>query len=266
MGILNVTPDSFSDGGKYFQQDHAFQQGLSMCQDGTDCIDIGGESSGPGSLDVSETEETLRVLPVVEALRAQSDVWISVDTWKSGVARKTIEAGADMINDVTALRGDPHLVEVLVETGAPVVLMYSKDTSARTSTESKEYTDVMGTVKAFFEERILWAEKQGLRQEAIILDPGMGFFISGNPQYSFEILRRLDELVAWGFPVLIGPSRKSFLSRIRPGRVLNVQEREIPGLAAACTGLHQGASWIRMHHTAEARLLIDTFCSIHSKT
>ena len=262
MGVLNRTPDSFSDGGQYFESSHAIQRVRQMLNDGVDCIDIGGESSGPGSSDVSIDEELQRVIPIIEAIRKESDVWISVDTWKSEVAQHALDAGADMINDVTALRGDPRIAEIIAEKSAPVVIMYSKDPNTRTTTTLKEYEDVIETITQFFDERLTWMQSHGISLENVVLDPGMGFFVSGVARYSFQIIRRLQELRKLGNPILLGPSRKSFLAGVSPDRTLGIQEREIPGLIAASIALWQGASFIRLHDVAQGRLLIDTLWAI----
>lgn len=218
MGILNTTPDSFSDGGRFWrdgklQVELVVEIAKKMVEDGADILDIGGESSGPNSKDVSLEEELKRVIPAVRAIReAGVDVKISVDTYKAEVVRQAIFAGATMINDVTALRGDPEMVEVVADFGKQVVLMYSKNPTARTTRTVVHYDDVVKTILAFFEERLEYAFAHGVKREQIILDPGMGLFVSGDPQYSFEIIERLGEFKALGFPVLLGPSRKSFLA------------------------------------------------------
>ncbi len=264
MGVLNVTPDSFSDGGRFSSVEQACATALSMVEAGADLIDIGGESSGPGSTGVSQQEELDRVLPVLERLRSQTDAWISIDTWRAEVAQQAILRGADLINDVTALRGDPELLHVVAQHQVPVVLMFSKDDSARTQVAFPDYEDVVAEVRAFLNERLQVAEAAGLSRTQLVLDPGLGFFVSGHPAYSFELVRRLEELVALGPPVLVGPSRKSFLARVSPGRELGVQERLIPSLGTAMAALERGASVLRMHDVAEAVLLRDTWEAIQA--
>jgi dihydropteroate synthase len=259
MGVLNVTPDSFSDGGQFLAVEEAVAQASRLLAHGADWLDIGGESTGPGSGEVSLTEELRRVLPVVERVRAaHPQVWISIDTWKAEVARQCLALGAKVINDVTALRRDPDMAQVLAEANAPVVLMYAKEANARTTNQARRYEDVIATIWNFFEERIGWAEAQGVRREQLILDPGMGAFVSADPRYSFEIVRRLPELKALGLPLLLGPSRKSFLAGVSAGRTLPPSERLIPGLGVAAIAAWQGMDILRTHDVAEGRLLLDT--------
>lgn len=271
MGILNVTPDSFSDGGAYFlgadldrSVEMAVARALEMIKEGADIIDVGGESTGPGSSDVSLEEELGRVIPVIEGIRAEEErrsigrnVLISVDTWKSEVAEKAIEAGATMVNDVTAFRGDPEMARVVadarLEGGArvPVVLMYSKDEGPRTSKENVKYTDVVAAIKEFLMERVKVAEKAGVSRDQIILDPGMGAFVSMDPEYSYEILARLEEFKDLGFPILVGTSRKSFLTThfgdMKP------EDRLEGSLSTAFEAKMNGASILRVHDVAETR-------------
>ena len=266
MGILNVTPDSFSDGGNLYVNGRldpvrAVQRVAQMIEEGADIIDIGGESSGPGSKDISLEEELERVIPVLQAIResiindgvsshlldddaldrtasqafhasssgtciqkldqgafalarASQPFLISVDTYKAEVARQAIEVGADMINDVTALRGDEKMVEILAEFEVPVVLMYSKDSTARTTRENVQYDNVVATVANFFEERISYGVKLGIARERFIIDPGMGAFVSADPKYSLEILKRLSELKKFELPILVGASRKGFIGEV----------------------------------------------------
>lgn len=175
MGILNSTPDSFSDRSRFFKLDDALEQARKMINGGADWLDIGGESSGPDSQDVPLDEELQRVIPLIQKVRMESDIWISVDTWKAEVARQSLEAGADAINDVTALRGDPELAKVVKEFEVPLVIMYSKDATPRTTGQQPDYEDVMDTIKSFFIERLQFAESNGILNKQIVLDPGMGF-------------------------------------------------------------------------------------------
>lgn len=215
MGILNVTPDSFSDGGRFDKEDLVEVAGQ-MILDGAEILDIGGESTGPGSVDVSTEEELARTISAVQRVReAFPDVMISIDTWKSDVARAAVAAGANIINDVTAGRGDPEIAKVAADFAVPLVLMYSKDESPRTTTKAVEYEDVMATVLAFLKERVEWARERGVKQ--VIVDPGMGAFVSGDPKYSWEIIDRIEELDVLACPVLLGASRKSFLGEDRQG-------------------------------------------------
>ncbi len=225
MGVLNVTPDSFFD--SFDSVETATARASEMVSEGAKIIDIGGESTGPGSQDVAVEEELRRVIPVVEAVRKElPDIFISIDTWKSEVARAAIEAGADMVNDVTA---------GILDMDVPIVLMHSKDDSPRTTTDKVEYEDVMKTVIEFLEEKIAIC-----KSSQIIVDPGMGAFVSGNPEYSYEILHRLGELRSLGKPILVGASRKSFLGG-------EVEDRLEGSLAAACMAVMNGAKIVRAH-------------------
>ncbi|MDP6332422.1 MAG: dihydropteroate synthase, partial [SAR324 cluster bacterium] len=258
MGILNITQDSFSDGSLFFKMDAAIAQARKMIADGADWLDIGGESSGPDSTEITQDEELQRVIPLIKKIREVSEIWISVDTWKSEVARKSLEAGADAVNDVTALRGDTEMVKVIAEYKVPVILMFSKDRSARTSRQDSDYVDVVGTLKSFFSERLKYADSNGIDKSQIVLDPGMGFFISGKAKYSFEVIQRISELQEFELPLLIGPSRKSFLAGVTRGRSLNLSERDIPCATVSSIALWQGVTLLRFHEVEQGRKLIDT--------
>lgn len=234
IGILNVTPDSFSDGGRFLSEDLG-EVARSMIEDGAEILDLGGESSGPGSVDVSLDEELQRVLPALEVLRGMP---VSIDTWKSEVARAACERGAVMINDVTAGRGDPRIFDVAVEFNVPIVLMYSKNATVRTDRAMVEYEDVMKTVKDFLRERISVARGRGVRK--IIIDPGMGAFVSGDPKWSFEILDRISELDELGCSILLGTSRKGFLGEDKLGMTL-----------ATTLQLNGKVDYLRVHDVTE---------------
>ena len=237
-----------------------------MINDGADLIDIGGESSGPDSQDVPLDEELQRVIPLIQNIRRDSDIWISVDTWKAEVARKSLEEGADAINDVTALRGDPELAKVVKEFQVPLVIMYSKDATPRTTEQQPEYEDVIDTIKIFFRERLRFAESIGILKKQIVLDPGMGFFLSGNTKFSFEVISRITELLEFDLPLLLGPSRKSFLADVSKDRTLNFSDRDIPGAVVSSIALWQGISILRFHEVKQGRLLIDTIEALKSST
>jgi len=262
MGILNVTPDSFSDGGKYLKVDLAVKRALEMVEQGADIIDIGGESTGPGSKDVSADNELERVIPVFEKLRGETDAILSVDTYKSTVALHAFKVGADMVNDVTALRADDKMAHIVAQHNKPVVLMYSKDDTPRTCREAVQYEDVVETIKGFLAERIEYAENEGVKRENIIVDPGMGAFISTDEKYSLQILKKLKQFEDFGLPILIGPSRKSFI-----GQVLDLPlDRRIEGGLASCTvSLMNGASILRVHDVVETRRVADmVYAIMHS--
>ena len=264
MGILNITPDSFSDGSLFFKMDTAIAQASKMIADGADWLDIGGESSGPDSTEITQDEELQRVIPLIKKIREVSEIWISVDTWKSEVARKSLEAGADAVNDVTALRGDTEMVKVIAEYKVPVILMFSKDRSARTSRQDSDYVDVVGTLKSFFSERLKFADLNGIDKSQIVLDPGMGFFISGKAKYSFEVIQRISELHEFELPLLLGPSRKSFLAGVTKGRSLKFSERDIPCATVSSIALWQGVTLLRFHEVEQGRKLIDTIKALKS--
>jgi dihydropteroate synthase len=259
MGVLNITPDSFSDGGKYNITDQAIIRFDEMVEHGADIIDIGGESTGPGSVDVSEEEELERVIPVLEAVRKRCDIWISVDTYKSKVAKQALQSGADMINDVLAFRGERNMAEVLAAEEVPVVFMYSKDPSGRTSGHDQKYEDVVQHITDFFEERIKFAESHGIPKGRIIVDPGQGAFVSPEPKYSLEILRRLKEFETFGLPILIGSSRKSVI-----GKTLNLplHQRLEGSLACAAVAVMNGASIVRVHDVKATRRTLDMVSAI----
>lgn len=240
MGILNLTPDSFSDGGNYNTVKKAVQKVKEMEQKGVDIIDIGGESSGPNSKDVSLKEELNRVTPVLKAIRKITQLPISVDTYKSEVARKALEEGANVINDITALRGDSKMATVIAKYKCPVILMYSKDKTARTTRQEKNYKDVVKTIEEFLEKRIQYAKKQRISYKQIILDPGMGHFVSAISKYSYEIIARLGELKKLGYPILLGLSRKSFLGG-------TIEQRETKAEALEQIAFLNGANIFRKH-------------------
>ncbi len=241
MGVLNVTPDSFSDAGEFNSVEAAVARAKEMIQEGASIIDIGGESTGPGSEDVSSEEELRRVIPVIEAVRKElPDVFISIDTYKAEVAALAVSSGADMVNDVTAGRGDDRMFESIADLKVPAVLMYAKDDTPRTSMDEVVYEDVMRTVVEFLESRI---EELGY-DEQIAVDPGMGAFVSSDPGYSYEILERLSELKSLGRPILVGASRKSFLGG-------EVDDRLEGSLAAAVVAAQNGAKIVRVHDVRE---------------
>ena len=262
VGILNLTHQSFSGDGLASNAPQALEKARQMIAQGADWLDIGAESTGPGAPVVPLEEELQQLLPILQTLRQESNIWISVDTYKAEVARQALAAGADAINDITALRGDRQMAAVLAETHAPVILMYSKDPDARTTKTSKHYTHLLQTLENFFQERLAVLQRHGFPLEKVVLDPGMGFFVSGLPQYSFEIIRRLPELAQWGFPLLIGPSRKSFLAHVSRGKTLNVEEREIPTATVTSIAIWQGALLLRLHDVAQGRLVLDTMRSL----
>ena len=246
-GILNVTPDSFSDGGLYQNLDRALFRVEEMLAAGVDLVDVGGESTRPFAQPVPLEEEKKRVIPVVKAIRARFDgLPISVDTYKAEVASEALEAGADLINDVSALRFDPLMAKVLAESDAPVILMHMKGTP-QTMQVDPFYEDVIGEIKSFFEERVCFAESQGIKREKIILDPGLGF--GKRFEDNLAILRHLEEFSSLGFPLLIGPSRKAFL-----GQILGKEapERDVGTMAVVAYAALKGVDLVRVHNVEMA--------------
>ncbi|GJQ20597.1 MAG: dihydropteroate synthase [Bacteroidia bacterium] len=239
MGILNVTPDSFSDGGRYLSVENAVARGLAMAEEGADFLDVGGESSRPGSDPVPAAEELRRILPVIEGLAGKVAIPISVDTWKAEVARRALEAGASIINDITAMTGDPEMIQVAAEYAEGIVLMHMKGTP-QTMQKDPRYNDVVTEVKDFLARRAAEAKRAGIRQ--IFVDPGIGFGKSA--KHNLELLRRLKDLCDIGYPVLVGPSRKSFI-----GAVLNLPpEDRLEGTAGAvAVSIMNGAAVVRVH-------------------
>jgi len=247
MGILNITPDSFSDGGLYLEHERAIAHGLELIESGADIIDIGGESTRPGADPVPLEEELHRVIPVIEGIRKESDVMISVDTYKAQVAEAALAAGAGMINDISALRFDEEMIDVLLKHDVPIVLMHMQGTP-RTMQEDPQYNNVVSDIIEFLRERIAAATAAGIPRERLIVDPGIGF--GKLLQHNLEILRRLDELRALGRPILIGPSRKSFIGQLTGASV----EERLPGtIASLVLGIMKGADIIRVHDVREAR-------------
>jgi len=211
MGVVNVTPDSFSDGGKFFSNQTAIAHGQKMARDGADIIDIGGESTRPFSDEVTAAEELRRVIPVIENLAASISVPISIDTTKAEVARRAIEAGASIINDISALRLDPEMPKVAAQSGVPVILMHMLGTPKNMQV-SPTYDDVVAEIKAFLNQSIRQAVNSGIAREKIIIDPGIGFGKSFD--HNFTLIRHLSEFHTLDAPILVGPSRKSFIRNI----------------------------------------------------
>ncbi len=244
MGIVNVTPDSFSDGGQLQTVQQAVAHARSLVAAGARWIDVGGESTRPGAQPVSATEEWRRIGPVIQELLAQEvPAIISVDTYKSDVARKALEAGAHVINDISAMKFDPEMVAVVRQFQVPVVLMHMKGTP-RDMQQNPRYENLMAEISAFLEERIHFAETHGIRQ--IIVDPGIGF--GKRLEDNLEILRRIGEFRQWGYPVLLGASRKSFIGKI--AGETNPQHRLGGTLAANLLGWQRGATIFRVHDVA----------------
>ncbi|MGM8213018.1 dihydropteroate synthase [Virgibacillus sp. W0430] len=235
MGILNVTPDSFSDGGSYVNIDDAVKQARKMESQGADIIDIGGESTRPGHEKVTVTEELARVLPVIEAVKKQVNVPISIDTYKAETARHAIEAGADIINDIWGAKADPEMAAVAATYEVPIILMHNR--------MDQKYESLLGDMQADLQRSIQMAIEAGVRRDNIILDPGIGF--AKTMEHNLQVMNGLEELVALGYPLLLGTSRKSFI-----GHVLDVpaEARDNGTGATTCLGIAKGVHIVRVHN------------------
>jgi len=246
MGILNVTPDSFSDGGEHFDLDRAVEYGLQMVKDGADIIDVGGESTRPGAARVSVDEETGRVVPVIRSLREQTTAIISVDTMKAETAAKAVAAGAEIINDISALTHDPDMVAVARDVEAGVVLMHMRG-MPRTMQNEPQYDDVVEDVCDYLKSRVSELVKQGLERECLSVDPGIGF--GKTVDHNLELLMHMDRLRELDVPVVMGLSRKSLLGKLT-GR--DVNERLAGSLAALVFCVLNGANIMRVHDVKES--------------
>ena len=244
MGVVNVTPDSFSDGGLYLDPEAAVRHGLELADEGAAILDVGGESTRPGADPVDAAEETRRVVPVVERLAA-SRLRVSIDTTKVAVAEAALDAGATIVNDVSAFRFSPDLAGLVADRGAHCCLMHMLG-EPRTMQHDPRYGDVVADVKAFLEERLAFATAEGVPEEHVWLDPGIGF--GKTVEHNLELLRRLGEIVAIGRPVVVGTSRKSFLGKLAGGRP---EGERLPGtIATNVLALERGASIFRVHDVA----------------
>ncbi len=249
MGVVNVTPDSFSDGGLYLDAGAAIAHGFELEAEGADILDIGGESTRPGAEPVDAETELARVLPVIRGLvDGGAQAQISIDTSKARVAAEALSAGATLVNDVTALRGDPEMAAVVAEQEVECCLMHMLG-EPRTMQEDPRYDDVVSDVKAFLAERLAFAQSAGIAQEKILLDPGIGF--GKTVEHNLELLRRLDELVALGRPLVVGTSRKSFLGRLTGNA--DPQRRLAGTIATNVMAYERGARVFRVHEVAPVR-------------
>ena len=265
MGILNVTPDSFSDGGQFVSIDAAVSHAEQMISEGADIIDVGGESTRPGGEPISIDEEIARVVPVIEAIAQRSDVPISVDTTKSEVARAALDAGAAIVNDISALRFDFYIADVVARAGAGLVLMHSRGTPA-TMHRLPPVADIMQEVTHSLHASINMAERRGVKRESIVIDPGIGF--GKSQEQNLELLAKLDQLIAAfpDYPLLIGTSRKSFIGRIladENGTPAPVEDRLHGTMATITTAILHGAHIVRVHEVRAVRQVAKIVTSIN---
>jgi dihydropteroate synthase len=244
MGVVNVTPDSFADGGRYLDPRAAVARGLTLAAEGADLLDVGGESTRPGATYVDEAVELDRVLPVIEGLAAATEVPISIDTRKAAVARAALAAGAAMVNDVSAGRDDPELLAVAADAGVPLVLMHMQGTPA-TMQDNPGYHDVLAEVEAFLQERCAAAEAAGVAPDALVVDPGIGF--GKRDEHNYALLAGLARLTRLGHPVMVGTSRKGFIGRALD---LPVDERLEGTAATVVWAVERGARIVRVHDVA----------------
>jgi len=252
MGVLNTTPDSFSDGGKYFSFDSAVAQGEKLVEAGADILDIGGESTRPFSDPVSIEEEIRRVVPVIKALAPRIDIPISIDTTKSVVAEEALAAGASIINDISALRFDPDLADLAARHDIPVVLMHMKGTP-ETMQRSPVYRNLLEEIKSFLAERADFARQKGIAPSRVIIDPGIGF--GKTFQQNYQLIRNLHVFESLGYPVLVGPSRKAFIRNTidENGLPPDAPEAETGTQAAVAASVLNGAHIVRVHDVANSR-------------
>jgi len=258
MGVINVTPDSFSDGGKFSSPEGAKQQAASLIAAGADILDIGGESARPFSEPVTLEEELRRVIPAIREIRKISDCPISVDTVKAEMAEAALSEGADIINDISALRFDPRMADVASALEAPVILMHMKGTP-RYMQVNPSYEDVVGEVKLFLEKRVTWANSKGIPREKILIDPGIGF--GKNFHDNLVLINHLQEFTELGVPVVVGVSRKAFLGAITG--IKEAEERDVATLGAVAASSMRGADLVRVHNVALTRQVlqvVDAIC------
>jgi dihydropteroate synthase len=258
MGVINVTPDSFSDGGRFFESDAALSQAMELIEAGADILDIGGESTRPYAEPVPVDVELQRVLPLIEGIRRFSDIPISIDTVKAEVARQAIAAGADIINDVTSLRADAEMVKLAATTGVPVILMHMQG-SPETMQADPRYSSLFSEIIAFLEDRIQFATQNGVEREQIVVDPGIGF--GKTVAHNLRLVRELERFQALERPILLGASRKRFIGAIlgRP-----VEDREVGTAVVNSFAIAAGAHILRVHDVALHRqvvLLADALCN-----
>jgi len=252
MGILNVTPDSFSDGGKFYDTGRAVEQAVIMQEEGADIIDIGGESSRPGAKPVPLDVELKRVLPALKAIVKKINVIVSIDTIKAGVAEAALSEGAEMVNDISSLRGDPNMASLLAKQEVPVVLMHMRGTTPQTMQSDIRYQDIISEITEFLTERISFAQKSGIVPSRIIIDPGIGFGKSIEKD-NFTVLKHLEKFMILEKPILVGPSRKAFLGHLLD---LPVHDRGEATAAATVVAIMNGANIVRVHDIKKIKRVV----------
>ena len=261
MGILNVTPDSFSDGGEFFSVDKAVKHCEEMLKDGAKIIDIGGESTRPGSLPVPVEEEIKRTVPVIEEIRKRlgDDFFISIDTYKSEVAKRALDAGADIVNDISGFHFDENMASLVAEKKCPAVLMHIKGTP-RDMQKNPYYEDVIREIMEYFKKTIKYAQEKGVKREQLIIDPGIGF--GKRVEDNLTILKRLSEFKTFGLPILIGTSRKSFIGAIT--NESDPKNRLEGTLASLYASVKRGAKILRVHDVKETKRFLDVLLAIEN--
>jgi dihydropteroate synthase len=259
MGVVNITPDSFSDGGRFFEAQSALAQARALAAAGADILDIGGESTRPFADPVPLEEELRRVIPLIQTLSAEVNLPISIDTYKAQVAQAALAAGASLINDISALRFDPDMAPLAAAKQTPVILMHMRGTPRDMQVEP-HYDNLLGEIKDFFQERLEFAESQGLPRDLLVLDPGIGF--GKTFRHNLEILNHLDAFLDLGCPLLVGPSRKAFIGHILG--LPNGEVRDIGTLAALAVAVLRGARIIRTHNAAYARQFLTVLTAIQT--
>lgn len=251
MGIVNITPDSFSDGGMFFEKSSAVAQAEKMIEDGADILDIGGESTRPFSDEVSEEEECRRVLPVIEAIAKKINIPISIDTKKSGVAKRALNAGASIINDISALQSDPEMAKVAAEAKVPVILMHMKGTPKNMQVEPV-YADLIGEIRDFFQSVVKNAVENGISQDKIIIDPGIGF--GKTVEHNLRLIKNLNEFAFLDLPILIGTSRKAFIRKLLKQESNPMSSIVETGTQASiAAAVFAGVHIVRVHNVANTK-------------
>lgn len=258
MGIVNVTPDSFSDGGLFFDPDRAVAHALKLVDQGADIIDIGGETTRPGSKPISVEEELSRVIPVIERLAPKINVPVSIDTYKSIVAEKAIEAGAEIINDISTLRFDPGMARTAVRHNVPIILMHIKGTPENMQ-QAPHYESLISEIIQYLRESIETAQEAGINTDRIIIDPGIGFGKSIDEEHNLKIINRLSEFKNLGKPILVGLSRKAFIGKILDA---DVTEREEGTAAAVSAAILNGANIVRVHNVGMIKKVVKVIDAI----